>query len=199
MQTFAVFGVGLGNLGGSKRKRVKAARWVAQLNLLLKAASAPTTVVASYAHTGNFIVQSMAKRKTVCQAMGQVLGTSCAVLTISELQTLAEKLEELEIPAPLPRLRYTPGAVIQVLGSPIQSAPGPTTRATYHKFTDSIVIALKHDPTTRRGILDSNRRGGGWGAIAVETGQTLGGRWTARSHRTITGSLRRALGIVGNV
>jgi len=174
---------------------VKASRWVVELNRLLKAASAPATVVASYGHTGNFIVQSMAKRKAVCQVMGQVLGTSCAVLTISELQALAETLEELEIPAPLPRVRYTSGAVMLVFGSPIQSAPWETTRATYQKFTDSILIALKHDATTRTGILDRNRRTGGWGAVSAEAGQRLGGRWTARSRRTITGSLRRALAL----
>jgi hypothetical protein len=191
MQTFAVFGVGLGNLGASRRKRVKASRWVVELNRLLKAASAPATVVASYGHTGNFIVQSMAKRKAVCQTMGQVLGTSCAALTISELQALAETLKKFKKTARLPR--YTLGAVIQVLGAPIRTTPSPTTRAKYQRFTDFIVIARKREITTSTGALDPNRRNGGWGALATEISKKLGGRWTARSRRTIAGSLRCAL------
>jgi hypothetical protein len=169
------------------------------LNRLLKASSMPVKVVASYGHTGNFIVESVAKREVVCQSMGRVLGTACAVLTVSELRALVQTLKKLKLPARLPRIRHTPGAVIQVHSSPVQSLPRQTTRATYRKFTPFIVIALKRDTTTSTGILDRNRRSGGWGAVAAEIAQKLGGRWTARSHRTITGSLRRALGIVGNV
>jgi hypothetical protein len=43
------------------------------------------------------------------------------------------------------------------------------------------------------GKLDRNRRGG-WGGVSHDIAQQLGGRWTARSRRTIDGLRNRAIG-----
>ena len=54
------------------------------------------------------------------------------------------------------------------------------------------VLLFKHDNETPSGILDRNRRSGGWGAVAADLGRNLGGTWTARSIRTLAGTLQSA-------
>src|SRR5690349_2341329 len=124
MRVFIVFGVGLGNLGRSARKRVKAPHWIIQLNRRLKAISAQVTVVGTYGHTGNFVVQTSIEKLRVRNVMEQALRAPCAVLTIGELQALAKTLTKSRKVVRLPR--YTPGAVIQVSGTPIRRTPSPT-------------------------------------------------------------------------
>jgi len=126
------------------------------------------------------------------------LGTSCAVLTISELQALAETLERVGIPAPLPRVRlHLGGGHAGVRFSHSVSAMG--NDASYvseiYRFHTH---RTKHDARTNRDI-GSQPTYWRWGAVSAEAGQRLGGRWTARSRRTITGSLRRALALYVHV
>ena len=66
-----------------------------------------------------------------------------------------------------------------------------TSRAVYQRFSDSVVLVHKRDTVTPAAILDRERRRmGGWGAVAAEVGRQLGGEWTARSVRTLAGTLR---------
>jgi hypothetical protein len=58
MNTYAAFGVGLGNLGRQSRVRIAKAQWVADLNRGLAALRTDALIVAAYGHTGNFIVTS---------------------------------------------------------------------------------------------------------------------------------------------
>jgi hypothetical protein len=80
-----------------------------------------------------------------------------------------------------------------VSGNASGRLPDFTRRAKYIAFSSTVVLVLKKDAVTDKGILDRSRRFGGWGAIAGEIAKFLGGQWTARSYRTLSGTLRRAI------
>jgi hypothetical protein len=89
-------------------------------------------------------------------------------------------------------LRYTRGAALFVSGKADDGLPDATPQVTYLQRAPDWVLVFKHDVETTDGSLDRNRRGGGWGAVAGHVGRQLGGIWTARSKRTLAGTLRVA-------
>ena len=102
-------------------------------------------------------------------------------------------MAQLSTPAPLTgeaSVRWTPGAALRADGVPQASGLQDTSRAVYQRFSDSVVLVHKRDAVTPAAILDRERRMGGWGAVAAEVGRQLGGEWTARSVRTLAGTLR---------
>jgi hypothetical protein len=190
--TFVIFGVGLGNLGRFARQRVRGARWAEKLNRGLMSRGVPIRVSAAYGHTGNFIVRGTATRVAARDALSDVLSTSCVVMTLSELGTLVELLE------PQTRkgmMRNTPGVVMQVRRTVVNFRPWSTCRGNYYGFKAGSVLAFKRDRLTGTGTLDPNQRGGGWGALAGDVAKCLQGQWTARSLRTLRGTLRLGLKI----
>ena len=87
-------------------------------------------------------------------------------------------------------MRLTPGAAFLTEGIVAPSPLVPTRRAAYRRLSDHVVLVWKRDVLTDGGVLDRDRRAGG--AIAGEVERQIGGRWTARSIRTLAGSLRVA-------
>jgi hypothetical protein len=67
-----------------------------------------------------------------------------------------------------------------------------TPRAILWEISPSAIGVWKRDNLDEGGTLDRNRRGGGWGKISHDIETQLGGRWTARSHRTVDGLARKA-------
>jgi hypothetical protein len=192
METFVAFAVGVGNLGRQGKPRKRMSLWVEELNqLLLK--SSQTTILSSYGHTGNFIVRSVGSRACLAAELGNSMGVPCAVLTIAELSNVVKQLGTQD-EADSTQYRRTPGAAFLVSGTPTSRTLSDTERARYCRVNGSVVAIRKHDALTSRGILDRARRAGGWGAIAGEIGRQLGGKWTARSMRTLSGILERAQG-----
>jgi hypothetical protein len=192
MKTFVGFGVGLGNLGRFGPPRILAASWIAQLNGRLSTANARSVVVGTYGHTGNFVVNSSGPINEVANELTAAVAP-CAVLEIEELQAIVEGLRDLRLEAAPPAVRYTPGAALLVAGTPRPGMPGVSSRATYVTRLGSAVLLAKNDRITRADTLDRNNRMGGWGAVSAEVGQALGGRWTARSNRTLSGVLSKVL------
>jgi hypothetical protein len=89
-------------------------------------------------------------------------------------------------------VRWTPGAALLADGLPRAGDLQSTARAEYHRFSDSVVLVRKLDTVTTAGILDRDRRMGGGVRLMAKSAMRLGGTRTARSVRTLAGTLRRA-------
>jgi hypothetical protein len=167
------------------------ADWIELLNQRLSTDGRSTRVRAAYGHTGNFVVTSEASRKTVASEITEVLGTVCAVVSLSELTGITDRLRQISPDnAQSSTFRHSPGAAFHVCGDCRSHVPNQTRLARYVERTAGAVLLLKHDPVTPRGVLNRDRRMGGWGAVATEVGRMLGGQWTARSGRTLSGVVR---------
>jgi hypothetical protein len=196
MAILLAFGVGLGNLGRSSRKRIPASAWIRKLNKALSAAAPGTQVVCSYGHTGNFVVSAPSDPETAAAELGDALGTTCAVMLVSDLAEIVQTLEDCPSPKRVGTgARFTRGAAF-LIGVARDGLPPSTDCASYLLRRPKAVLMFKHDIETPSGILDRNRRRGGWGAVAADLGRTLGGTWTARSIRTLVGTLHTAHDLV---
>ena len=194
MATLLAFGVGLGNLGKSSRRRIPASSWIEQLNRTLSTEGSGTTISRSYGHTGNFVVRATSDRDTAAAALEHALGVRCAVLMLSELQRVVRVLDRCVEPAAVDtNARRTRGAAFLVGGVVREGLPASTAAACYVQRLPKAVLLFKHDVLTSKGTLDRTRRSGGWGAVAAHLGRTLGGTWTARSIRTLAGTLQAAV------
>lgn len=190
MATLVVFGLGLGNLGPQRRKRVPQSEWVSQLNDRLRTSG--VAVVNAYGHTGNFVLRANLDVRAAARSMVEALGTPCALLTQAELRDLVRGLNQATPQDPDQGFRCTPGATLLAEGSPTDGSPHETAAASYTRLARHIVGVTKRDVLTETGTLDRRRRSGGWGAIAGHVERELGGRWTARSIRTLEGVLGKA-------
>lgn len=190
METFIVFAVGVGNLGRHGKPRKRMNLWIEEINQLLSK-SAQTKVLSSYGHTGNFIVRSGGTRESVATELRHSMGVPCAVISITELSSVVS-VQGTKTETESTQYRRTPGAAFLVSGTLSLRTLSDTERASYSRINGLVVAVSKRDALTSGAILDRNRREGGWGAIAAEVGYQLGGRWTARSMRTLSGSLMEA-------
>ena len=188
--TYIAFGVGLGNLGPRARTRVPKLDWLVQLNAGLRSIAPGMVVRSSFGHTGNFVVTAALEPSAAAIALARVLETPAAVMSIEQLQQVVGRLDgEFRHEA---GVRLTPGAAFLTEGIARPGSLTPTRRAEYRRLSDRVVLVWKRDALTDAGVLDRDRRAGGWGAIAGEVERQVGGRWTARSIRTLAGSLRVA-------
>ena len=190
MATLLAFGVGLGNVGTSRRKRIPVNIWIDQLNKALSRQKRAARVIRAYGHTGNFVVSAAADPDLVATELSGALGTPCVVLKPNDLQHIIETLRHCRLTSRIdPGVRFTAGAAFLVIGTASDGLPEPTPQATYVRRDQKCVLLFKHDIETATRILDRNRRSGGWGAIATQLARALGGVWTARSIRTLIGTL----------
>jgi hypothetical protein len=190
METFVAVAVGVGNLGRQGRPRKPMVLWIAELNQLLSKLSR-ITILSSYGHTGNFIVRSAASKESISTELRIAMGVPSALLTLGELSSVMNLLDA-KNEADTTEYRRTPGAAFLVSGTPTLQALSDTERAGYSRINGSVIAISKRDALTLGGILDRSRREGGWGAIAGDVGRQLGGKWTARSMRTLSGALKQA-------
>lgn len=192
MAIMLAFGVGLGNLGRSSRQRIPASAWIRGLNEALSAKVSAARIVRSYGHTGNFVVSASSDPEIAAAELGDVLGTPCAVMPVSDFYEIVQTLQDCPSPKRVDAgVRFTRGAAF-LIGAGQDGLPTSTDHATYILRRPKAVLLFKHDIETPGGILDRKRRSGGWGAVAAHLGHTLAGTWTARSMRTLLGTLRAA-------
>src|SRR5262245_25558901 len=131
METLVVLGVGLGNLGRSAPKRVKAAVWIGQLNTALMNYSEPIKVLTTFGHTGNFVVQSAASREIARHRLAKVLKTPCVTMKVVELKKINAAISNLPSIPLRQGFRYTRGAAMLVSGNASGRLPDFTGRAKY--------------------------------------------------------------------
>jgi hypothetical protein len=189
MDTFAAFGLGLGNLGKHSRVRIT----TPALNRGLANARAYGVIIAAYGHTGSFLVQSEKDETAVAAGLSSILKTGCAVLPLTELQAVLDQLRRVYAPGAVPGVRWTPGAAFLVGGTPRAGTLEPAALAIFERARHEVVLVWKRDAVTADWILaviDVLRAGR---AVAANVGRQLGGTWMARSVRTLAGTLRLAV------
>jgi hypothetical protein len=190
---YAVFAVGIGNLGRQRTPRRPMTEWVKRLNRTLGNGTPPLQVVGFFGHTGNFLVSCSLTEPHAVRALfiGQ-LETDWIVRRIEDVKSAVT--ESATYPKPEARLgiRWTQGLAFSEDPNMECKRLQWTPRAILWEVCRGVSGVWKADRFVERGILDSNRRSGGWGKISEDIGTQLGGRWTARSLRTVQGLLRKA-------
>jgi hypothetical protein len=175
------FGVGLANFGSGRERSPSE---------VVAAVRDALPVVAWYGATGNVALQD-GDIDDVRLELKERTGTTWAVIGAEHLEHGLTLLAALPEPLHTPDERPTPGLAFGVT----TSADGDvisTERAVLRRISADMVAAWKLD-VLRAGKLDPNRRRGGWGALSTDIARQVGGRWTARSRRTIDGLRGRVL------
>jgi hypothetical protein len=195
-KTVVLFAFGIGNFSGN---RLPKGGWTATLKEAFGARGLDPTAVASFGHSGNFVVNGAASMTVVRETAESVLKKECAVVTLSELASLIRALEELRLPRASKRdgklTRWTKGAVLPISGSAKGFSPWPSDRGRYLALDGRCILAAKSDCVLPDGTLDKDNRKGGWGGLSDDVTSRFGGKWTARSRRTLWGTLQCAIEI----
>jgi hypothetical protein len=169
------------------------AEWVKRLNRALGNGRPPLQVVGFFGHTGNFLVSCSLTDPEAVRArfIGQ-LETGWIVRRIEDVKSAAT--DSATYPKPKARVgtRWTQGLAFSEDPNVECKRLHRTRRAILWEVCRGISGVWKADSLAERDILDRHRRGGGWGKISDDIGTQLGGRWTARSLRTVQGLLRKA-------
>lgn len=194
---FVVFAVNVGNLARSS-SRHDSSSLVQHWNTVLQHKRPALTFRSSYRHTGNFLLSADDPLDVLSAstALQEFLSHEFAVFATEEYLSWLKQLQALNMNPPQspPGRRCTLGAVMNV--DPMASipfSPVSTKRMVFSHFAIPRVRGLwKCDVLAPDGIkLDTERREGGWGAVAQEMQQTAGGRWTARALSTLSGLASR--------
>jgi hypothetical protein len=189
---YLIFGVDIGNLGFSGRRQ-DMSEWALEMNKKLASLQSSTKIVDWYGHTGNFVIESSkTERSEIASELTSVVGASLAVLSVDEVTDFVSHAEKTASPPPTEGKRWTCGIVFAVRSSSCQTVPKQTLHAAFFAISDYAVGAWKEDQLTRGGVLDRERRGGGWGAVSGDVSRHVGGVWTARSLRTVIGTIEKA-------
>ena len=175
------FGVGLANFG--RGREPSPGEIIASIKGRLH-------VVASYGATGNVALDD-SDISEVRQVLEEVTPTAWAVVGAEDLELALNVLAEAAEPVHMVNERPTPGLAFAVT-PPSVGDVSSTSRAVLRRVSTDIVAAWKLD-LIRDGKLDSTHRRGGWGGVSADVARQVGGRWTARSRRTILGLRRRVI------
>jgi hypothetical protein len=114
---------------------------------------------------------------------------SCRCQTFSQSST---RLRRVEAPQAVSGVRWTPGTAFLVGGTPRAGTLEPSAVAIFERARHDRVLAWKRDAVTPDRILDRDRQVGNCGAVAASVESQVGDTWTARSVRTLAGTLRCA-------
>lgn len=170
------FGVGLANFAAGRSMPPKA---------VIAAISQKLGVLASYGSTGN-VAPEDGDLEEIHRKLETATGTAWAVVGAERLESGLRMLDAIPPPAlSSNQERPTPGLAFAVT----RARPGPLSsneRVILHRVSMDIVAVWKLD-LLAGSVLDRDRRRGGWGAVSVDIGMQVGGRWTARSRRTLDG------------
>ncbi len=190
MAIYFAFGVNIGNLGRHGTKRIPMKEWIPCLNVRLRKQDTPVEIVAFFRHTGNFLLRvRQIGEDALTVALEKSLETPVAVVSLQSLKSYLSTLEKTQIPHPRPGYRWTPGLVFQMHGNGCAEATFTTDRAHFNRIDSTTVAAWKLDCLDGSGRLDRNKRSGGWGAVAKDVSDKVGGVWTARSLGTVRGTV----------
>jgi hypothetical protein len=184
------FGLGIGDFS-SRRKKMK--DYVDETNRRLSLLRTPTRVIDWHHSTGNFIVQTpKTNRFEISEELSLALGTSCAVLTINEVEHCLSVSDKAASPQAQPEIRWTKGIAFEVRGRPIATNPPSNPRAVFFQINNRALGVFKRDQVTDSDVLDKEDRRGGWGAISEDIAKAVGGKWTARSQARVQGLIEKA-------
>ncbi|MBM3221005.1 MAG: hypothetical protein FJZ38_20400 [Candidatus Rokubacteria bacterium] len=188
-----IFGVGIGNLGRARQRRVPTADRVTEINERLRVRALAAYIACAFGHTANYVM--CCESHPPLELIGKVreaLGFESAILPVANVRTaLRDASSGTEPPRETGR-RWTDGIAFHVSGTLTQTEAKSTERAVLWRISRDQVGIWKRDIETPEGQLDRDRRKGGWGAVAGEISKQLGGSWTARSLRTVAGIVRKA-------
>jgi hypothetical protein len=168
--------------------------WVRTGNTKLAEVGFSTRVKDSFGHTGNFVIESKDDSSEVAKQLQSIFNTPFSVISLDELRKCVPSAERGEVPEQQANARWTLGMVFAVEGQPVAKEIHDTPHARFRSIAPNIVGAWKQDQLTGSGILDRDRRAGGWGAVSGYVSRQVGGKWTARSLRTVRGILGLACG-----
>jgi hypothetical protein len=191
---YGVFGVGIGNVGRGRAPRRPMPEWVVMLNRHLAGHTPPVHITDFFGHTGNFLADSPSTNlEEVARRLERVLEIDWAVRRIEDVQAALSDLADAPKPEAQDGIRWTLGVAFQgragIEGRNILTTP----RAILWEISFDAIGIWKRDNLSEGGTLDRDRRGGGWGKISDDIETQCGGRWTARSRRTVDGLIRKAL------
>lgn len=192
MATYAVFGIGVGNLGRSRKPRRPMPKWVEQLNERLRGGSPAVHVIGFFGHTGNFLAESPSTDlQEVTARFSGLLNTKWVLRPIDDLRAALAAQAATPPPETEEGVRWTLGLAFHGLDGIQCRQLSTTPGAVLWKMSPYTIGVWKRDNLGADETLDKDRRGGGWGHISDDVERQLGGRWTARSSRTVDGLLRR--------
>ena len=190
--TYLAFEVGRSNLG-DKHARLPMPELRELWNRKLEAQG--ISIRASYGHTGNYVIQSPLGLQVLSSVASSILERTFTIFHAAEVADFLDQAASVELPSSSFGLRLAPGAVMSV--DPLASAPAtlsPTERVVVSSLVrPRLCFVWKKDILRQDGrALDRKKRQGGWGAVARDIEAACGGRWTARSLRSIKGLCARA-------
>jgi hypothetical protein len=191
---YAVFGVGIGNLGRSRAPRSPMPEWAEMLNRHLADGTPPVQIIGFFGHTGNFLADSPSTslEKVAARFGRRVLETDWMVRPMDDVQAALAALASAPRPEAQDGIRWTLGLAFQGRAGIEGGSVLTTSRAILWEISPGAIGVWKRDNLGEGGTLDRDRRGGGWGKISDDIETQLGGRWTARSRRTVDGLARKA-------
>ncbi len=192
MAIYAVFGIGVGNLGRGRAPRRPMPRWVEMLNGHLPEGSPTARIIGFFGHTGNFLADSPSTElEAVTARFNSLLDIEWVVRPIDDVRAALSALADAPEPEAEDGIRWTLGLAFHGLNGTEGSYISTTPRAILWKISPCTIGVWKRDNLGADKTLDKDRRGGGWGHISDDVEKQLGGRWTARSRRTVDGLVRR--------
>jgi hypothetical protein len=180
------FGVGFANFGTAPAPSAAALRSTGH--------DARIEFVASYRATGNYLVRAPRNAARLLQRELDRLTQShnrWAVVPERRVEDAVRAFDSWGPPSPERLVRFTPGlafAVERGTGARLTRSE----RGTFRSVSEDVIAVYKRDLEIRLGVLDKNRRLGGWGAISLDIHRRVGGRWTARSLGAINGLAAKA-------
>lgn len=164
--------------------------WIPSLNERLRKQDEPIEIVDFFRHTGNFLLQvGQIGEDKLRVALEKSLETPTVLVSLQNLDSYLYTLKGTQAPPPRSGYRWTPGLVLQVRGHGCAKATFTTDRAHFNRIDSTTVAAWKLDCLDEHGRLDRDKRSGGWGAIAKDVSDKVGGIWTARSLSTVIGTV----------
>lgn len=193
MAIYAVFAVGVGNLGEARKPRRLMVEWLELMNMHLSLGHPSVRIVGFFGHTGNFLADSVSNDlEQVTTRFKGLLSTEWVVLPIEDVVIALAALANVSEPQGEHGVRWTLGLAFHEASAVTWRSLETTPRAVLWTVSPCTIGLWKRDNLNQDGILDRIRRGGGWGAISDDIERQIGGRWTARSCRTVKGLVRKA-------
>ncbi len=109
MAFYAVFGIGIGNVGSTSARRPME-KWIEMLNQRLGDAGSPVRVIRSVGHTGNFVVSSPSSiLEEVSAQFNRLLDTAWVVRSAEDVQGVSSLLSNVAPPNGEGDIRWTLG------------------------------------------------------------------------------------------
>ena len=192
MALYAVFGIGVGNLGRGRTPRRPMSKWVQLLNRHLPQRHPLIRITGYFGHTGNFLADSDSiDLEEVTARFGKLLGTAWVVPPIDDVCTALTGLADVPEPLAENGIRWTLGLAFHGGVGIACGSVATTPQGVLWRIAPHTIGVRKRDVLGGDDTLNRNRRGGGWGKVSADIESQLGGQWTARSGRTIMGLIRK--------